>query len=366
MDKKLTALDYAKMGCDTLIKNYAVEELPPKDRFHYHQGVFLSGMQRTYWLSKEDKYGDYIKDWLDYFITEEGKIDIWDTTQEFDDMQPGILLFDLYKKTGDIRYKTVLDDFASVVDKWPKNAYGGFWHKHYHPHQMWLDGLYMIGSFCAMYAAAFRKEYFFEIVYQQMNLMRTNMRDAETGLLYHAWDASKQEKWANKETGTSCEFWGRAIGWYAVAILDILDHLPEGHPRRNEFICAEIEIIDALIKFQDEKSGLWYQVVDKVKERNNWLETSCTSLFVYAIAKAIKKGIIDDSYSKYMHKGYEGVISTLTFDDDNNLFVNKVCIGTGVGDYDFYINRPTVTNDLHGMGAFVLMCTEYYECNNRK
>lgn len=363
MNHNLTALDYAKMGCDTLIRKFTVEELPPKDRFHYHQGVFLSGMERTYLLSKEEKYGDYIKAWMDYFINENGKIEKWDTTQEFDDMQPGILLFDLYKRTGDVRYKTVLDSFAPVVEQWPKNATGGFWHKYYHPNQMWLDGLYMIGPFCAMYAATFGKEYFFETVYQQMNSMRTNMMDPKTGLLYHAWDDSKLEEWADKETGLSNQFWGRALGWYAVAILDILDYMPENHPRRAAFISAEIDIINALIKFQDEETGLWSQVVDKPKEAGNWFETSCSSLFTYAIAKAIKKGIVDESYKKYMHKGYEGVIKTLTFDEDNNLFVNKVCVGTCVGDYEYYIKRDTVQNDLHGMGAFILMCTEYYDAN---
>jgi unsaturated rhamnogalacturonyl hydrolase len=354
-----TALDYAKMGADTLMRKFTVEELPPKNRFHYHQGVFLSGVERVFLLSGEKKYYDYIKAWVDYYIDENGDIRYCDV-REFDDMQPAILLFNLYKTTGDERYKKVLDRFAPVVEQWPTNARGGFWHKYQHPNQMWLDGLYMIGPYSVMYAHYFDKPYFWETVYQQMNLMRCNMTDPKTGLLYHAWDDSKVIDWADKKTGLSPEFWGRAIGWYAVAIMDILDYIPQDHPRRQEFINAERDVINALVRFQDGDTGLWYQVVDKGDKPENWPETSCSSLYTYAISKAIKKGLVHTAYAKYIHKAYQGVIKSLQFEGDN-LIVSNICVGTGLGDYDFYIKRPTVQNDLHGMGAFLLMCTEYYD-----
>lgn len=363
MDK--TALDYAKMGADTLIRKFTpAEELPPAKRYHYHQGVFLSGMERIYLLSGERKYYDYIKSWFDFFINDKGEISHCDV-REFDDIQPSILLYNLYKETKDERYKTVLDSFIPNVEMWPKNARGGFWHKFHRNNQMWLDCLYMAGPYCVMYANNFNtKPYLYETIYRQMNLMRTHMTDHKTGLLYHAWDDSKEIDWSNKKTGLSPEFWGRAVGWYAVAIMDILDYLPADHHRRNEFISAGLDIINALIRFQDEDSGLWFQVVDKGHKKDNWLETSCSSLYTYAIAKAIKKGFLHKSYAKYIHKGYKGIIDSLTFEGDD-LIVSNICIGTGVGDYDFYVNRPTVQNDLHGMGAFLLMCTEYFDtCKN--
>ena len=353
-----TALDYAKQGCDTLINKFTVEELPPANRYHYHQGVFLSGMERTYLLSKEEKYGNYIKDWHDHYINQDGELAM--TIDQFDDMQPAIMLFGLYQKTGDTRYKKVLDQFAPIVDQWPKNAYGGFWHKYFRPNQMWLDSLYMIGPYAAMYGQAFDKPYFFEVVLQQATLMRNNMRDPNTGLLYHAWDHSRLAEWAGQDTGLSSQFWGRAIGWYAVALLDILDYVPQGHHSRQNYVDMAIEIIEALIKFQCPKTGLWRQVVNRVDDPANWYETSCTSLFTYAIAKAVKVGILDAAYLNYATKGYQGVIDGLTFEGDN-LIVSNICVGTGVGDYEFYLNRPTVANDLHGMGAFVLMCTEYFD-----
>lgn len=356
--KNLDTLCYAKMGCDTLLKKFNVSELPPINRFYYHQGVFLSGMERTYLLSGDEKYYDYIKSWVDIYIDADGELHhpkLW----QFDDMQPAILLFNLYEKTGDERYKKVLDRLASSVDMWPKNAHGGFWHNFNSNNQMWLDTLYMIGPYMTMYASKFEKPYFYEIIFQNMNLMRRNMTDPKTGLLYHAWDDSKTTDWADKKTGLSPIFWGRAIGWYAVSILDILDYIPKEHPRRQEFIDAEISIINALIKYQDENTGLWYQVVNRGDDPQNWHETSCSSLYTYSLSKAIRTGIIDKSYEKYMHKGYEGIINSLRIEGDD-LIVGNVCVGTWVGDYEFYLKRQTVENDLHGMGAFLLMCTEYY------
>ena len=356
--ESLTALDYAKMGCDTLMEKFTAELLPPAPRFHYHQGVFLAGMERTYLLSGDKRYDDYIKAWVDLYVTPEGEVKHCDRGQ-FDDIQPAVLLYRIYENTGDKRYKKALDSFVHNVDMWPKNARGGFWHKDSHPNQMWLDTLYMIGPYMAMYANKIGgRDYFYEIIYQNMNLMRRNITEPETGLLYHAWDDSKQIDWCDKNTGLSSQFWGRAIGWYAVSILEILDYLPKDHPRRQEFIDAEIDILNAIIKFQDEKTGMWYQVVNRGDDPKNWLETSCSSLYTYSLAKAVRTGVADKSYEKYARKGYEGVINSLDF-EGGGIIVGNVCIGTGVGDYEFYLNRPTVQNDLHGMGAFLLMCTEY-------
>jgi unsaturated rhamnogalacturonyl hydrolase len=192
-----------------------------------------------------------------------------------------------------------------------------------------------------------------------MNLMRRTMTDSKTGLLYHGWDDSKEAAWADKRTGLSSAFWGRAIGWYAVAIMDILDYLPADHERRPEFESTAIDIINALLRFQDGESGLWFQVVNKGGEPGNWPETSCSCLFACAAAKAVKKGLLHKSYMLNVHRAYEGIINTLAFEGDN-LILSKVCTGTEVGDCDFYFNRPTAQNDLHGMGAFLLMCTAYY------
>jgi unsaturated rhamnogalacturonyl hydrolase len=189
--------------------------------------------------------------------------------------------------------------------------------------------------------------------------MRDNITDKKTGLLYHAWDDSKEALWADKSTGLSEEFWGRAIGWYAVAIMDILDYLPADHARRADFVNAELDLLHALIRFQDDKSGMWFQVVNKGESPENWIETSCTCLYTYAISKAVRKGLLHKTYLQNARRAYEGVIASLRFEGEA-LIVSDICIGTGVGKFDFYMKRPRIENDLHGMGAFLLMCTEYY------
>jgi unsaturated rhamnogalacturonyl hydrolase len=354
------ALDYAKQGADTLIRKYSVEELPPKNRFHYHQGVFLAGMERIWRLSGEKKYYDYIKNWCDFYIDADGNIRYSDAGQ-FDDIQPAILLFALYRDTGDLRYKKAMDSIVPLVEQWPCNARGGYWHKSNRKNQMWLDSLYMIGPFQTMYARDFNTPYLYEKTYRQMELMRRNMTDPRTGLLYHAWDDSRVVEWADKTTGLSEEFWGRAIGWYAVAILEILDFLPEDDPRRREFIDAELAILNALVRFQDQQTGLWYQVVDKGDDPENWYETSCSCLFAYAIAKAVKKGLVHKAWLRHVEKAWLGILEHSVSLEGEDLFLSGVCVGTGVGDYAHYLKRPTVTNDLHGMGAFLLMCTGYYD-----
>jgi unsaturated rhamnogalacturonyl hydrolase len=358
------ALDYAKLGADTLIRKYTAVELPPKNQFLYHQGVFLAGVERLRLLSGEKKYYDYIKDWCDLYIDSDGNI-LHSEAGQFDYIQPAILLFSLYKDTGDTRYKKALDSVVPLVEQWPCNARGGYWHKSHRKNQMWLDSLYMIGPFQAMYARNFDKPYFYEKVYRQMDLMRRNMTDPRTGLLYHAWDDSAEVEWADKITGLSDEFWGRAIGWYAVAILEILDYLPEDDPRRRDFIDAELAILNALVRFQDQGSGLWYQVVDKGDDPRNWHETSCSCLFAYAIAKAAKKGLVHKAWLRHAEHAYRGVIEHSVSLEGNSpeggeLLLSGICVGTNVGDYEHYLKRPTVVNDLHGMGAFLFMCTEYY------
>ena len=354
--KDFTPIDYAKMACDSKMR-LSAEDLPPKGKFHYHAGVFLRGMQKTYELCGEKKYYDYVKRWVDSEIEPDGTIIKYDN-RHLDDLMAGCLLFMLDKNEKDNRYKKALDTLVSEIDGWDTNSKGGFWHmKDYFPHQMWLDGIFMYGPLVAQYDKTYGTTQFFDIVNTQLNIMWDNMYDKEAGLLKHAWDCSKEEDWADKETGLSPEFWGRAIGWYCAALMDLYEQMPEKY--HENLITKEKALIDALIKYQNPENGLWYEVVNKNHLPDNWPELSCSSLFVYAICKACNLGILDKSYMQYAKKGYDGIISMLEKDDDGYLIVGHVCVGTGVGDYEYYINRPVCDNDLHGLGAFLYMATEY-------
>lgn len=359
MYKDYKPVDYAKMACDTMMRKFKAEDLPPKGRFHYHQGVFLSGVQKTYDLCKDEKYYHYIKDWVDSIIDVKGEIHTFDPGQ-LDDIQPGILLFFLFGKTGERRYKIALDTLLPCIMNTKRNAEGGLWHKESCPDQMWLDGLYMAGPISAEYAFRFHKEEYMNLAIEQALLMEKKTRDEKTGLWYHAYDCSRKMPWADKETGLAPEFWGRSIGWVPVAILDELEFVPKNRPEYKELGRLVHDLLTAVIRYQDEESGLWYQVVDKGGQEGNWLETSCTCLFSAAIAKAVRTGLLEKSNLAYARKGFEGVIDRLKWDGDD-LLVDNICIGTGVGNYEHYCKRPTSTNDLHGMGAFLIMCAEIEE-----
>ena len=357
------AISAAVRLCDTMIRKFPdAKELPPEQRFFYHQGVFLSGMMNTYELCGEERYYDYVKAWIDSLVDEHGKINSNTPHDWLDDIQPGILLYPLYKKTKDNKYKIALDFLVNILKNWKKNKSGGFWHSNIHPDQMWLDSLYMGSPILAQYAKEFNCPELWEETANQAIIMYENMTNPETGLMLHAWDESRKEEWADKNTGLSDETWGRAQGWYVVAIMDILSFMPEDHPYRQKLIDIERAVLMNIIKYRDEKSKLWYQIVPKQNEEGNWIENSCSFLFITAIAKAVRLGVLDKSYKNFANECFAGALRNIDSDGED-LLINHVCIGTCIFDYQGYIDRPTSVNDLHGTGAFLLMCSEIARIN---
>lgn len=218
----MKVLNYAKQCCDTIMRQYKAGELPPFPHFHYHAGVFLSGMERYYLLSGEEKYNDYIKEYLDTYVDSEGELHHVDK-ETLDDLQPCTLL---YRYVNDEpRYRKVLDDYVPLLINWKVNPLGGFWHKGIHPNQMWLDSLYMAGPLGIKYGILTKQRKYIEIIHTQLELMWKHMRDEKTGLLYHAWDYGKKAVWADSVSGCSSQFWGRALGWYVVSSADMSEYL---------------------------------------------------------------------------------------------------------------------------------------------
>lgn len=357
MGKYNTPIEYAKASIATMMRKFKGEELPPAKRFHYHQGVFLSGVNEIAELLDDEEtvkcYKDYIKAYVDGCIGEDGTLLQCDLGQ-FDDMEPGVHLFELYEKTNDERYKNILDTLIEGVRNYPRIPSGGFWHKRRYPNQMWLDGLYMAGPLCCMYAKKYNQPEWYDDTYKQIKLMRKNTRDDATGLWYHAYDDSRETPWSDFVTGCSPEFWGRSIGWVPMAIYDDLKYIPEDYEHRQEIIDIATDLVRAIVKFQTE-SGMWYQVVNRADEPENWPENSCTCLYVAAICRAVTAGYLPKEYMEYAKKGYDAVINSLEYDGDD-ILIGNVCVGTGVGNLEHYYGRDTSTNDLHGVGAFLLMC----------
>ena len=351
----MTPLDYARAACDTLMRKYDAQDLPPKPQFHYHQGVFLSGMHETWKLCGEEKYFEYMKAWIDSVFNPDGSI-VYCHFANLDDIMPGILLFRILDRTGDKFYETCLASVWEEVEAIPTNPEGGFWHGTECTNQMWLDGLYMSGPFIAEYAKRFDKPEWAKKIVANALMMRNKTHDPYTGLMYHAWDGQREKPWADKFHGRAPEFWGRSMGWVPVALLNDLDHLPEDIVGREEVLHMCTDLLKALCRYQSEE-GRWYQVVNKGDQEGNWLENSCSCLYVAALCKAMRLGYMGEEYADAARRGYEAVINSLEWKDED-LQIGNVCIGTGVGDYAFYCARPTSVNDLHGAGAFLLMCTE--------
>lgn len=354
-----TPLVMAEKACQALMQTFRPEELPPAKAFHYHQGVFLYGMYRVYQETGKREYFDYIKAYFDCLIDEYGNLCF--ARDELDSTMAGILLFPLYEETKDPRYMIAAKRLRSALDTLNRTSENGFWHKEKYPYQMWLDGLFMGGPFMVLYSQHFHEEELIQTVLLQEKLMRKHMTDEKTGLLYHAWDEKKVQPWANAETGCSPEFWGRSLGWYGTALIDLLELLGDRKRGQGELIQSLQSFIPAILNFQDDKTGLWYQIVDKGNLEDNWLESSCSALFLYFIAKAISHGYVDESYRTTADKAYKGLLEHMVEEQESTLTLSGICIGTSAGVYDYYVDRPTSENDLHGMGAFILGSMAYYD-----
>lgn len=378
-----TPLSLGIKACEALMNKYEAEKLPPVGTLFYHQGVFLSGMQNIYYLTGEKRFFNYIKNYVDSVIGENGELIgfVHEKTTEstpklakdaltmLDHKQPVILLYNLYDETGDPKYMNAIKTASESMYFWPVNEYGGYWHMMTQPYQMWLDGAYMAGPLSVMYSARFGDTILRERAINQILIMHEYMKDQKTGLYYHGWDCSKKEQWSDPETGLSSQFWGRAVGWYAVAILDIIEYLPKTHPLIDKLKEIEIDLLNTLKHFQDKKTGMWYEVLDKIENTDNWVETSCTCLFIYSYAKAARMNIIDyREYDNTIECAFNGLMDFLSYDDNGFLEINNVCIGTCIdeGTYEHYINRQKIKNDLHGAGAFILMCAELERYNQYK
>ena len=278
----------------------------------------------------------------------------------------GRMLLLLYRETKAEKYRKAADLLRDQLRKHPRTSEGGFWHKQIYPSQMWLDGLYMAEPFYAEYAAMFHEDAAFDDIAKQFILIERHTRDEKTGLLYHGWDESKKQRWSDPTTGRSPNFWGRAMGWYGMALVDTLDYFPKTHPKRAELIAILRRLATAVAKYQDKKSGLWYQVVDKPEGKGNYFESSAAAMFVYALAKGVHKKYLPASYMPVAEKAYRAMLNQFVETKPDGLVDYKGTVsvaGLGGnpyrdGSYEYYLSEKVVTNDPKGYGAFVQAAAE--------
>ncbi len=360
---RLTAQPWSVRTADSVITRRA----PKSAEWGYENGVILKAIEQVWLKTGDPKYWNFIRETMDQFITPGGGIRTYSLVEyNFDLVNIGKMLFPLYRETGDPRYKSAIQHLREQIRWQPRSTDGGFWHKHIYPYQMWLDGIYMAGPFYAEYAHTFDEPPSFDDVAHQIFLIEKHTRDSKTGLLYHGWDESRKQRWSDPETGRSPYFWGRAMGWYAMAIVDVMDYFPVDHPKRDEILTVLKRLVDAVSLVQDLSSGTWYQILDLPKRPGNYLEASATAMFVYAIAKAIRKGYLETKYFGIASRGYQGILDRFIQVDSLGL-VNLLwtCGGAGLGgnpyrdgSFEYYVGERIVTNDYKGVGPFIMASVE--------
>lgn len=336
------------------------------DRWHYEVGVMLKAFEYLYEQTGDERYWDYVRTNMDTFIEPDGAIRTYDMEDyNLDQINAGKLLFPLYEATGDERYRRAIDTLRTQLRLHPRTSEGGFWHKQIYPYQLWLDGVYMAGPFLTEYGVTFDDPEAVDEVVHEILLVARYTRDPATGLMYHGWDEQREQVWADSVTGLSSHFWGRAMGWYAMALVDVLDLLPESHPDRGEVVRILQDLADAVEGVQDPVTGTWWQVLDKANYEGNYLEASASGMFVYALAKGVRLGYLDPKYRAVAERGYEGMLDAFVTVEEGLVDLNQICSVAGLGGKDqrdgsfaYYISEPISTNDPKGVGPFIMASLE--------
>ena len=337
--------------------------------WNYEIGVVLTGFERLWQISGNAQYYQYMKHIIDHFIDKDGLIKTY-VQEEYnsDNIPPGRQLLTLFKNEKDSKYQTAATSLYNQVLLQPRNRAGGFWHKLKYPSQMWLDGLYMVEPFYTGYSVMHHKEENYEDIVNQFVLMEKYSRDAKTGLLYHGWDESRLQQWADKKNGRSPECWSRAMGWYMMALVDVLEEMPVTFTKRKQLIPILSRLSKALIQAQDNASGVWWQITNKPGKEGNYLESSASAMFVYALAKAVRLKYLPVSYLTNVKKGYQGLLDQFVVTDSAGVVhYTKAVSGAGLGgtpyrdgSYDYYIKEPKRDDDLKAIGPFIQACIEVW------
>jgi unsaturated rhamnogalacturonyl hydrolase len=339
----------------------------PNRDWNYEQGFFLYSLLTLARVSGTQAYETFVRRNIDSYVNDKGAIDTY-SLREFnlDNIAGGRVLLSLFASTGEPKYKAAADSLRRQLAQQPRTHEGGFWHKLIYPWQMWLDGLYMAEPFYAAYARAFGDSSAFDDIVDQFVWMALHAREPHTGLFYHGWDESRKQQWADSVTGCSPSFWGRAMGWYCMALVDVLDDLPAGHGGRRALRAILNDLSVALMRYRDPGTGMWFQVVNRPRAAGNYLETSASCMFAYAFAKGARRGYLPGSFQNVAKVTMNGVIKKeVSVAPNGTVTLSGTCRGAGLGgtpyrdgSYSYYINEPQRLNDLKGFGAFILAAVE--------
>lgn len=334
--------------------------------WNYIDGCMLTALMEMERITGDERYSQFVRACVDHFVGEDGSIRTFKPeAHNLDDINEGRVLFQLYQRTGEEKYRRAADFLRARLEEQPRTAEGNFWHKAIYPNQVWLDGIYMAQPFYALYEKHFGKGDFSDIA-AQVKTVRARMFSQEKGLYFHGYDASKTAFWADPVTGCSQNFWLRSLGWFAVALADLLDILPGGG-HRDGLRGIFTELMASVDRYADPDTGMYWQVPDQGGRAGNYLETSGSAMLAYAMLKGARLGVLDKRYAAKGRKTFDGIMEKYLTFTENGLDLDGICLVAGLGpednrrrdgSYEYYISEPVVRNDAKGVAPFVLAYTE--------
>jgi unsaturated rhamnogalacturonyl hydrolase len=335
--------------------------------WNYIDGCIIAALLDMAMVTGDAKYSDFAENFIDYYVKEDGSLLGYSVEKyNLDDVNEGRVLFDLYRMTGKEKYKKAIELLYSQLKNQPRTVTGNFWHKLIYPNQIWLDGIYMAQVFYVRYLMEFGDNDLSDIMSQIKNVRRL-MFDENKKLYYHGCDCSKSIFWADRETGCSKNFWLRSIGWFTVALADIIGYI-NNDEYREDLIGIFRETIKGIASYADPESSLYYQVVDCGGKEGNYLETSGSSMIAYAMLKGVRLKVLDEEYLALGKKTFDGICDKyLTVGENGELNLGGICLVAGLGpenkpnrdgSYEYYISEPVVENDAKGVAPFLMCYTE--------
>ncbi|HVN47750.1 MAG TPA: glycoside hydrolase family 88 protein [Bacteroidota bacterium] len=357
------AQSFLRMHPDSI--NYPNEGKSKK--WNYEQGVMLDAMYQMWQHSGDSQYVRYIQKNLDHYIQSNGKINTYKYEEfQLDNIASGKALLQLYAATGESKYRIAADTLRRQLKEQPRTSDGGFWHKRIYPYQMWLDGMYMAEPFYCLYSKMTNDSAAFDDIAKQFILCAAHCYDSTSGLYFHGWDESKTQRWANPKTGCSPSLWGRSMGWYMLGLVNALDYIPQHHPQRKALIKILNDVCKNLLSVRDEKTKLWYLIVDKPGENGNYIESSASAMFAYVFAKGVNQRYLPHEFFDRAEETFQGLLNHLvSIDASGIIHLEHVCSVAGLGgnpyrdgSLAYYAGEPQRTDDFKGYGPFLMAAIE--------
>ncbi len=346
-------VDWSRAVIDSLIARNPNPAVLGNTKWNYPQGLTFGGTYLTYKRTGDPAYLAYIKKWVDTYVNSSGGFSF--PVERLDAFQPANLLLDLYEETGGSRYKTAANKIRTRLDTYARQSDGGYLHVLNRPGQIWSDGTFMLTPFLVRHGKRFGDPVTANAEAVKQLQVYASRLQTSAGRMHHVYDETKQVACVSRTTGLSAEHWGRGQGWFAMALVEVLEVLPAGHPGRPALLDILRRLLVAVVADQDPATGRWWQVLNRGGASGNWTETSCSAMFTYALSRSVQRGYVDAGYGTAAARGYEGVLDRISLDSSGRANLTNICPGTGCGDLAFYYARPRDTNDLHGLGAFLVM-----------